>query len=201
MSSTPQHWDESFSGDHTERGWYQSSATPSWHLIGAMNPHTSAIDIGGGASVWIDEALDHGWTDLTVLDWSAVAMNISQQRLGERATQVTWIQADLLRWKPERTYDLWHDRAVLHFLLTDDDRVRYAQTMRAATHLGSTVIIGGFGLTGPDMCAGLPVRRQSREDFAALLGPEFTIESFVDDVHIRPDSATQDYVWVRAVRS
>jgi len=169
-------------------------------MIGEMAPQSSAIDVGGGASVWIDEALDRGWSDLTVLDWSAVALSIAQKRLGARSQDVNWIAADVLSWQPQRTYDLWHDRAVLHFLLADDERERYVQTMRAATHANSTIVIGAFGLTGPHMCAGLPVRRQSASDFTELFGSEFRIDEVVEDVHIRPDTATQDYIWIRAVR-
>lgn len=199
--STAAHWDSSFTGDHTQRGWYQSSADPSWELIGSCPHSVAAIDIGGGASVWVDEALDRGWSDLSVLDWSEVALSIARQRLGERAQEIQWIRADLLDWTPQRTYGLWHDRAVLHFLLTDEVRESYVRVLRSATHPGSIIVIGGFGPTGPQMCAGLPVRRQSRDDFAALLGSEFTITESHDQVHVRPDADTQDYLWVRAVRN
>lgn len=203
-SSSPEHWDRSFtdtsSGDHTTRGWYQSTADPSWLMIGDLDPSTRAVDIGAGASVWVDEALDRGWSDLTVLDWSAVALGISRARLGPRAASVTWLQVDLLTWAPLRTYGLWHDRAVLHFLLDDADRVRYGEVLRAATAPGSVVVIGGFGPTGPQMCAGLPVRKQSITDYQALFGSEFTIERTFEQSHVRPDKDTQDYLWVRAVR-
>ncbi|MDA2988939.1 MAG: class I SAM-dependent methyltransferase [Actinomycetota bacterium] len=205
ISSSPDHWDRSFSstpsGDHTSRGWYQSSAAPSWLMIGDLDPSTSAVDIGAGASVWVDEALDRGWSDLTVLDWSPVALDLSQARLGARAASVTWVEVDVLTWTPPRTFGLWHDRAVLHFLLEDDDRARYGQVLRAATAPGSVVVIGGFGPSGPEMCAGLPVRRQSVADFEALFGTEFTIERTFEQSHVRPDKNTQDYLWVRALRN
>lgn len=204
MTSSPTHWDRSFTanehGDHTTRGWYQSSADPSWSMIGDVPPATPAIDIGAGASVWIDEALERGWSDLTVLDWSPVALGISRSRLGAAADSVTWIQADVLSWTPPRTFGLWHDRAVLHFLLDDSDRARYSQVLRSATASGSVVVIGGFGPSGPQMCAGLPVRRQSLDDFEILFGSEFTIERTYEQSHVRPDLDTQDYLWVRAVR-
>ena len=202
--SSSDHWDRSFSptdsGDYTSRGWYQSTADPSWKMIGDLDPATSAIDVGAGASVWIDEALDRGWSDLTVIDWSPVALGLSRTRLGARAQQVTWIEHDLLAWTPPRSYGLWHDRAVLHFLLDDDERRRYASVLRSATHPGSVVVIGGFSPTGPDMCAGLPVRHQSIGDFKALFGTDFTIEQSFEQVHVRPDENTQDYLWVRAIR-
>ena len=205
MTSSPDHWDSSFGstdgGDYTQRGWYQATADPSWQMIGELDPATSAVDIGGGASVWVDEALQRGWTDVTVVDWSIVALGLAQARLGPLADRVTWVPADLLSWTPPRTYGLWHDRAVLHFLLDDSDRHRYARVLRLATHPGSMVVIGGFSATGPDMCAGLPVRRQTAADFEDLLEPDFTIEQVLEQVHVRPDGDSQDYVWVRAVRA
>lgn len=199
--SSPTHWDSAFSQDVTTRGWYQATATPSWDLIGDVAASVPVVDVGAGASVWVDEALDRGFSDVTVLDWSNVALEVSRARLGARAELVTWIRADLLTWVPTRTFGLWHDRAVLHFLLDEDSRERYASVLRAATAPGSVVVIGAFGRTGPDMCAGLPVRRQSAEDFRALLGADFTIEQVIDQVHVRPDQDRQDYVWIRAVRA
>lgn len=198
--SSPTHWDSAFDGDISSRGWYQPEATPSWDVIGPIDPGTALLDVGAGASVWVDEALDRGFTDVTVLDWSNVALEVSRARLGARAELVTWIRADLLAWAPTRTFDLWHDRAVLHFLLDDDARERYASVLRAATAPGAVVVIGGFGPTGPHMCAGLPVRHQSEAGFTDLLGSDFTIEQVVEQVHVRPDSDTQDYLWIRAVR-
>lgn len=199
-ASSPAHWDQSFAGDHTSRGWYQSTADPSWLMIGNLDPSTPAIDIGAGASVFVDEALARGWSDLTVLDWSAVALGLSRARLASGAKHVTWIQADVLSWTPPRVFGLWHDRAVLHFLLDDDHRARYGQVLRWATAPGSVVVIGGFASTGPDMCAGLPVRKQSLADFEELLGKHFTIERTYEHAHVRPDKETQDYLWLRAVR-
>ena len=199
-SSSPGHWDSSYASDHTVRGWYQSTADPSWLMIGDLDPSTSAVDIGAGASVWVDEALNRGWSDLTVLDWSPVALGLAQARLGSRAASVTWVEADALNWTPPRTFGLWHDRAVLHFLLDDADRARYGRVLRAATAPGSVVVIGGFGPTGPEMCAGLPVRRQSVSDFEDLLCADFTIERTYEQSHVRPDMDTQAYLWVRAVK-
>ena len=169
-------------------------------MIGDADPAMPAVDVGAGASVWVDEALARGWSDLTVVDWSPVALGLSQARLGSRAGAVTWIETDALTWTPPRTYGLWHDRAVLHFLLKDDDRASYREVLREATKPGSVVVIGGFGPTGPEMCAGLPVRRQSVADFEALFGAEFTIEQSFEQSHVRPDKDTQEYLWVRAVR-
>ena len=204
MASSPAHWDQSFApnehGDHTTRGWYQASADPSWSMIGDLDVSTPAVDIGAGASVWVDEALARGWSHVTVLDWSPVALGISQARLSSAAESVTWIEADVLSWTPPRTYGLWHDRAVLHFLLDDADRARYGQVLRSATAPGCVVVIGGFGPNGPEMCAGLPVRKQTEADFQDLFCDDFFIERTFEQSHVRPDQDTQDYLWVRAVR-
>ena len=135
------------------------------------------------------------------MDWSPVALSLAKARLGARGDVVQWIEQDILGWTPPRLYGLWHDRAVLHFLLDDDDRARYADVLRAATTQGSVVVIGSFAPTGPEMCAGLPVRRQSLADFEALFGGDFTIELSFEQVHVRPDDDTQDYLWVRAIRA
>jgi hypothetical protein len=113
---------------------------------------------------------------------------------------VTWIEADLLTWSPPRQYDVWHDRAVLHFLLDQADVERYRTTLLAGTHPGSIAIMGVFGPEGPQMCAGLPVRRYSDEAVTALLGEDFErLGSEIAD-HVRPDGDTQQYLWTTARR-
>jgi len=155
----------------------------------------SIIDIGGGASVFVDDLLDAGFTDVTVLDHSPIGLDIARVRLGARAAEVTWIVSDLLTWTPSSTFDVWHDRAVLHFLLDDDEQSRYADVLRSATHPGSIAIIGVFGPTGPQMCSGLPVQRYDAAALDALLAPAFQRIATRDDVHTKPDGSTQDYVW------
>lgn len=200
--STAQHWDDAYTQGDTTRGWYQPRASLSMELLtqSRVDHDAALLDVGAGASVFLDDLLEAGYTDVTALDHSPVALQIARQRLGKRSEGVNWIVSDLRTWVPSRCYDVWHDRAVAHFLLDDLDRERYRETLTAATHAGSWAIIGVFGPEGPPMCAGLPVRRHSVEDVGTLLGPDFTImESLIAD-HIRPDGDSQQYLWALARR-
>lgn len=199
--STPGHWDAAFSQDVRQRGWYQADSAASWSLMADVAPTASLIDVGAGAGVLADEALGRGFTDITLLDWSPVALQVTRQRLGDRGRGLTWVVADVSAWQPTRTYDVWHDRAVLHFLLEEPAREGYRATLLAATHTGSLAVIGIFAPTGPSWCAGLPVRRQSETDLAAFLGPAFSVEEARRVPHVRPDEDIQEYVWVRARRA
>lgn len=197
MPSTPQHWDAAYAQGDTTRGWYQAQARASIRMLrdADVTSASSLVDIGGGASVLVDDLLDAGFDDITVLDHSPVGLDIARARLGARAADVTWIVHDLLTWTPPRRFDVWHDRAVLHFLLDDDAQIRYADVLRSATHPGSIAIIGVFGPTGPEMCSGLPVHRYDALALDDLLGSDFTRIAANEDVHVKPDGSTQDYLW------
>lgn len=202
-TSTPEHWDAAYAAGDTTRGWYQPHATMSMRLIEAtgLSRSASIVDVGTGASVLVDDLLAAGYTNITCLDHSPVGLRVAQQRLGSAADAVDWIVADLLTWEPDRTYDLWHDRAVLHFLLDDDAVSAYRSALLAGTHAGSWLVLGLFGPEGPPMCAGLPVRRYDDTAVDALLGNDFTrVERVVSD-HVRPDGDTQQYLWTLARRN
>ena len=202
-TSTPEHWDAAYAAGDTTRGWYQPHATMSMRLIEAtgLSRSASIVDVGTGASVFVDDLLAAGYTNITCLDHSPVGLRVAQQRLGPAADTVDWIVADLLTWEPDRTYDLWHDRAVLHFLLDDDAVSAYRSTLLAGTHAGSWLVLGLFGPEGPQMCAGLPVRRYDDTAVDALLGNDFMrVERVVSD-HVRPDGDTQQYLWTLARRN
>lgn len=197
MPSTAEHWDAAYAQGDRTRGWYQAEARMSMRLLkdAAVTPDASVVDIGGGASVFVDDLLADGFSDVTVLDHSAIGLEIAQQRLGVRAAKVSWHVVDLLAWVPNRTFDVWHDRAVLHFLLTDSERHRYLAVLKSATHRGSIIVIGVFSLLGPQMCSGLPVQRYDEAGLDELLGPDFERLCVASDVHVKPDGATQDYLW------
>jgi SAM-dependent methyltransferase len=201
-SSTPAHWDAAYAAGDTTRGWYQPEATMSMRLVAAtgLSHAASIVDVGSGASVLVDDLLAAGYADITCIDHSPIGLRVARDRLGERAASVTWIVEDLLTWTPSRTFDVWHDRAVLHFLLDDAAVAAYRRALLAGTSPGSWLVLGVFGPQGPQMCAGLPVRRYDDARVDAMLGTEFTrVQAVVTD-HVRPDGDTQEYLWTLARR-
>jgi len=174
----------------------------SLRLIGlaGLGPHASVVDVGAGASVLVDDLLDAGYTDITCVDHSPVGLQVARDRLGARASCVDWVVADLLAWEPPRAYDMWHDRAVLHFLLDDQAVAAYRRALLAGTRPGSWLVLGVFGPQGPQMCAGLPVLRYDDASVDALLGSEFERHERMIADHVRPDGDTQQYLWTLARR-
>lgn len=192
------HWDAVYgSKPSTEVSWYQEVPDRSLQLIGAsgISLQDAIIDIGGGASTLVDHLLHAGYSDLTVLDLSNAALDQSQKRLGERAGAVNWIVSDLVCFKPQRSYRLWHDRAVLHFLTDAADRERYVAVLKEALEPGGTAVIATFGPEGPLKCSGLEVRRYTVGMLNELLGPEFDLQSHELENHQTPMCATQQFLY------
>ncbi len=167
-----QHWEAIYEQKTpTEVSWYQRepSASLKWIEQRGMPPDAAVLDVGGGTSMLVDALLARGYTDTTMLDISAAALDTSRRRLGLLA-RVKWVPADLLTWQPVATYDLWHDRAVFHLIVTPGDRHRYLQALRAAVLPGAMAILGTFAADGPERCSGLPVARYGPHELAAILG-------------------------------
>lgn len=180
----------------TAVSWFQEHATVSLELIDAVGctPATAVLDVGGGASTLVDDLLARGQRDVTVLDISAAALAAARARLGD-PPGVTWVVHDLLTWQPPRRWDLWHDRAVLHFLVDDGDRATYASRLRRSLVPGGSFVIGTFAADGPTQCSGLPVLRYSPADLVALLGDVEVVEQR-REVHRTPGGASQPFTWV-----
>lgn len=162
------HWDARYAGAAPDRlSWFEAVPERSLSLIrDAVPPGAAVIDVGGGASRLPDALLAAGYRDLTVLDLSEEALALSTARLGESGDSVDWQVADVTRWQPPRCYDLWHDRAVFHFLTGRDDRAAYVARMTQAVRPGGTAIVMTFADDGPETCSGLPVQRYAPEDLA-----------------------------------
>ncbi len=192
------HWDTVYAAKHeTAVSWFQADPARSRALIGSYAADRAAaiIDVGGGASRLVDRLLDDGYRDVSVLDVSAQALEKSRARLGRRADRVAWIVADVTRWRPPRTWDLWHDRAVFHFLTEPADQERYIEALSAATGKGATVIIATFAPTGPEKCSGLPVQRYAPATLAARLGPGFRLVADSAETHVTPGGVEQDFIY------
>lgn len=202
LAESSQHWDAAYDEGDVTRSWYQAEAAQSLSLI--LRAHSlpvSVVDVGGGASTLVDGLLAAGWSDVTVTDISPVGLATAQNRLGPAAEDVTWIPSDVRTWPPPRTWEVWHDRAVLHFMTSPDDLAAYRRALLAGTTAGSLVIVGCFGPDGPTMCSGLPVHRYDRESLAAFLGEEFVIEDSETVDHVTPHGATQQFLWLVARRT
>ncbi len=156
----------------------------------------AVIDVGGGASPLTGALLDRGLGDLTVLDISAAGMQHARDRLGPRADRVHWLTADVLSWHPPRCYQAWHDRAVYHFLATEEHRQQYLRTLDTATVPGAVAVFGCFAPDGPQRCSGLPVARYSPAQLARQLGAEWLMVSQDREEHITPAGTIQPFTWV-----
>ena len=188
------HWQNVYSSKgEAEVSWFQESPTPSLEMLAraGAGPASSVIDIGGGASRLVDALVERGYADLTVLDLSDAALVAARARLGSGADRVAWIVADVTRWEPLRTYDVWHDRAAFHFLTEPADQGAYVERLRRATHPGAHVIIATFAPDGPEKCSGLPVVRHDARSLASVLGSGFSLIHTDRHDHVTPWGATQ----------
>jgi SAM-dependent methyltransferase len=198
------HWQDVYRGRAPEAAsWYQPEPTVSLALIAATGLPAGAgvIDVGGGASTLVDCLLDRGFDDLTVLDVAEDSLAAARARLGDRAARVAWIAADVTAWSPDRRWDLWHDRAVFHFLTAPADQRAYVAALDRALAPGGHVVIATFAPEGPDRCSGLPVVRYDEARLGAALGPGFRfVESRRED-HRTPGGATQAFLYQRYRRN
>ena len=194
----PDHWNDVYRSMPTESvSWFEPTPGASLEALrrGRATKDMSLIDVGGGASALVDRLLDLGWSVLTVLDIAADALEVSKIRLGARADAVEWQVADIASWTPARHYDLWHDRAVFHFLVEPKARVAYRHALQAALNPGGLAIIATFASDGPEQCSGLPVLRYSAEALQAELGETFDLIAHWADVHQTPGGRDQPFTW------
>ena len=151
--------------------------------------------MGGGASLLVDRLIERGFTNLTVVDVSAAALKLSQERLGPRADGVHWLQADARFLKLPQPIDLWHDRAVFHFLTGPEDQAAYVGSLLAALRPGGHVVMATFALDGPHKCSGLDVARYSPETLAVTLGAAFALVRASERTHLTPAGLAQRFTY------
>ncbi|MBX5002251.1 class I SAM-dependent methyltransferase [Rhizobium lentis] len=193
-----EHWDEVYRTKAADSvSWYQPTPEPSLRALDEMQLPAAAalIDVGGGASSLVDCLIERGWSDLTVLDIAAPALDVAKARLQGDAIRVGWIVADVTVWRPSRRYDLWHDRAVFHFLTEPQQRLAYRRALETCTAPGSVVIIATFAPDGPERCSGLPVQRYDATALAAELGSAFALEREWREEHTTPGGGLQPFQW------
>ncbi|AMG75181.1 class I SAM-dependent methyltransferase [Sphingopyxis granuli] len=177
--------------------WYQEKPTLSLAALDRFGarPTDALIDVGGGASSLVDHLLDRGWEDLSVLDLAQSSLDAARLRLGDRGEQIVWIRADITQWTPPRSYDVWHDRAVFHFLTEPAQRSAYKAALAQGLLPGGLVIMATFAPDGPEKCSGLPVVRYDAEGLQAELGDSFELLEDWREEHVTPWGDRQAFVW------
>ncbi|MCX4186283.1 class I SAM-dependent methyltransferase [Methylophaga sp. OBS4] len=196
---TKKHWEKIYSTKATNKvSWFQQHAEHSLKLIRKANTPATAsiIDVGGGASILVDELLADGYQNITVLDIAREALSSARTRLGDRQSEVQWLEANILDTElPDRAYDLWHDRAVFHFLTSPEDRHTYIRTMLRSVKQGGLIIIATFAEDGPTTCSGLPVMRYSVEELHAEVGDSFLLLGHERELHQTPTGNEQSFIY------
>lgn len=192
------HWSEVYRTKPSDSvSWYQPSPEPSLRALERFGvpSSTSLIDVGGGASNLVDALIERGWFDLSVLDIAAPALEVAKARLGEAAARVQWQVADITSWVPGRSYDVWHDRAVFHFLTGADQRAAYRRALHLGGAPGGLIIMATFALDGPERCSGLPIQRYDPAGLSRELGTAFELVGDWREEHMTPAGGRQAFNW------
>jgi SAM-dependent methyltransferase len=192
------HWNKVFSTKAPDAvSWYRPHLELSLDLIERRAAKSgSIIDVGAGESTLVDDLLSRGYREISILDVSKTAIEITKERLGPAAEQVHWIVGDITQISlPFRSFDVWHDRAVFHFLVDPEQRKRYVQSVLDAVRPGGHVIVSAFGPEGPTKCSGLEVMRYNAEALHGEFGRRFRIEESSEELHRTPWGAEQQFVY------
>lgn len=193
------HWDAVFNRKSPdELTWHQPEPRVSLSLIRRtrVGPEARIVDVGCGASALPGCLLDQGYTSISAVDVSGKALEVARSLLGPRESDVSWYQADLTRFDPPQVWDLWHDRAVFHFLTDPDDQRSYRRGLDRGLAPGGHVIIGGFAPDGPMKCSGLDTVRHNRKSMEAVLGDGYTWKDSVEESHPTPRGGTQAFLYL-----
>ncbi|MBT9136999.1 MAG: Ubiquinone/menaquinone biosynthesis C-methyltransferase UbiE [Firmicutes bacterium] len=193
------HWEHVYSTKKAEGvSWFQEHAEQSMRLIrGTGVPGSAAIiDVGGGASTLVDDLLGVGYSAVSVLDLSVAALSVAKARIGQRASEVQWLEGDITKVSlPVHAFDVWHDRAVFHFLTNKEDREAYVETVLRSVRPGGHVIVATFAEDGPLQCSGLPVMRYGPNELHAEFGSPFSLIRHEREEHHTPFGTVQKFVY------
>jgi 2-polyprenyl-3-methyl-5-hydroxy-6-metoxy-1,4-benzoquinol methylase len=199
-----QHWEKVYSTKGSDTvSWFQEHAAHSLSLIKqtSVSQTASIIDVGGGASTLVDDLLSEGYSSLTILDLSKEALIVAQNRLAKsplskKATAVNWLEANITNVSlPKFGFDVWHDRAVFHFLTSAEDRQAYINKVMHTVKPGGHVIVATFGENGPEECSGLPVVRYNPDDLHAEFGTPFKLLKHEKEMHQTPFGTEQQFIY------
>lgn len=198
------HWERVYSEKAIDSvSWFQDYPALSMQLIHAtaIDKDAAIIDVGGGASGLVDNLLDEGYRTIAVLDLAGAALNHAKERLGDRAAAVEWYEQDVTTFNPPHPFQLWHDRAVFHFLTEATARSRYLEVLAKAVPVGGHVIIATFAPQGPEQCSGLAVERYDEAKIVPLFAPRFTLVERLSELHRTPALKDQHFNYFRFRRA
>ena len=201
MSDKTAHWDSVYTTKSpSDRSWTEPTPKESLQFIqrAAVGVDEAIIDIGGGASLLVDSLVDSGYRDVTVLDISESALTETRERiaLAHPMFDASFVCADITQWRPEKTYALWHDRAVFHFLTDKNDQATYVALASASVQQGGHVVLATFAPHGPESCSGLPVQRWSVDELVHLFEGSFILVDSTTSTHVTPWGGEQPFTWV-----
>ena len=203
IMSKKEHWDNIYSTKSLEEvSWHQPIPKISLDFILSLGfaKDSPIIDVGGGDSFLVDSLLNEGYTDLTVLDISNVAIERAKIRLAKNADKINWIVSDIINFFPERKYSIWHDRAVFHFLRKDLEINSYLKSLNSGTAKDGRLVLGTFAENGPIRCCALDVKRYSFNDLERKIGDQFHIEKMINSIHQTPFKTEQSFNFVQAIK-
>jgi len=200
-----EHWEEIYSTRSASQvGWYAAHLETSikWITELKLAPEDPLIDIGGGASTLVDDLLKSGHRNLTVLDLSRRALQLSQQRLNQQSSAITWLNGDVTEIElPPKYFCMWHDRAVFHFLIEAVAQQQYRDAMLKTLKIGGYFLIGTFSPDAPPQCSGLPVQRYTSDLLGKIFGKEFELKRQQNEIHYTPSGVEQAYIYCLFLRT
>jgi 2-polyprenyl-3-methyl-5-hydroxy-6-metoxy-1,4-benzoquinol methylase len=196
--NSKEHWEKLYNNQQTnEVSWYQPTPTVSLDFIHEfrLSKDAAIIDVGGGDSYLADHLLNDGFTNITVLDISEVAINRAKKRLGTKAGLINWVVSDITEYKHDRQFDFWHDRAAFHFLTTEDEVNKYLAIANKAISTAGKIVIGTFSENGPIKCSGLPIKQYSESALTTLIKNWFQKIKCIQTDHLTPLNTIQQFLF------
>jgi ubiquinone/menaquinone biosynthesis C-methylase UbiE len=198
------HWQRIYAEyEPRQVSWYEPRLESSLALIAEakLDRGAAVLDVGGGASSLPFDLLDAGYLDITVADISASSLDRAREQMGEAADRITWVEADVRDHDFGRLFDLWHDRALFHFMVQATDRDAYLETLRRTLRPGGHLLIATFGPQGPTRCSGLPAARYGATELSEALGDHFKLLESTVDNHRTPSGKEQQFLYARMRRA
>lgn len=193
-----EHWEKVYtSKEDNEVSWYQDIPRTSIEVVKktANGQSNSIIDIGGGNSNLASELMNLKFLDISVLDISEASLNRTKEKLGEKAKNINWYVSDVLGFEPTKKFDIWHDRAVFHFVTGQTDKTAYVQKIKNSLKENGTLILATFSKEGPTKCSGLEICQYDKDSLIPLFGKDFDLVDLFKEEHTTPFNTTQNFIY------